>query len=164
MIQFIFCHLHLPIFAGAAAGARSPGIRTERQEEKWHHHCLGLQWHHVHHQAPHADSFRRRKLGFSESYYTRVTLFKIKNPAILTWADCLFRLQEAAPPTWWASPTSLPSTPSSTAWSWSARFTAPSPARTKKLSSLKVLLITSWNSAISWIWRVLWHLAVRSYV
>ena len=34
------------------------------------------------------------------------------------------RLQVAAPPTWSASPTSMPSTPSSTTWSWSARSTA----------------------------------------
>lgn len=146
---FFLCPLYLSVFVGAAAGTFSPGIRTERQEKKRHHHCLRLQWHHVHHQTPHADSFCRRKLGFSELYYTLVMPFKIK--ILPLWQSWMFRLQEAAPPTWWASPTSMPSTNSSTTWSWSARFTAPSLVHKKKLSSPKVLLITSWISAISWI-------------
>lgn len=47
--------------SGAAAGACTAGICSEGQREEWRHFCHGLQWHHVHYQAPHAHTFCGRK-------------------------------------------------------------------------------------------------------
>ena len=70
---------------------------------------------------------------------------------------CLFssRLQVAAPHTWSASRTSMPSTPSWTTWSWSARFTAHWPARGRTHSSPKVLRLLHYHDVVSFTAKML---------
>lgn len=123
---------------GAAAGARETGVRSERQGQEWRCFCPGLQWHHVHHQTPHAHSF----CGGKPCVCKCTDLHRVR---CLLWrycerfnSMCPLRQQVAAPLTWWASPTLMLSTLSWTTWNWSVKSTALSLGLARTCSSLKV--------------------------
>lgn len=124
------------VFIGAAAGARKTGVRAEGQGQEWHHFILGFQWHHVHHQTPHAHAFCGGKPCVCKC---AALLWICRDGVCCKRFMCVSpRQQGAAPLTWWASPTSMPSTLSWTTWNWSVKSTALSLELARIRLSLKV--------------------------